>query len=321
MIAECKAWAHPSLSELQKAKAEISSESSPTMTGDGSPFSHHRHSTGHMTEANNSLSAASRQFVDDNEITQERKDNEFYDTVAKRMLGGILDQPHTIDIDDEDKYSITRREFKNMMTSYWTIRKYTPGEGGRGLNGSGRTMPADAPVNMTRDGKIIELTAVTNAGEEVTDESDITVLAVQQNSRACCGRATQNTTSLTNDLPPCPMWMTEMAKSHEKIKDLDFPRTRRRTAQRFWWFLSTKATHVLIRAEGRGMLEQLNGGKLYDPAWRSKGVNSTASNMRSCTRRSIGSQDGTIPPSNFSVLSLGFDAGGSSGLRAHFCKC
>lgn len=225
------------------------------------------------------------------------------------LIAELTDGPDPlpiIDLDDAESergaahYGITRGEFKFMLTEYWTSRKYTTDVSmERGLTVMGtRTMPEDTDVHweeimqVRKDGRLL--------AKELTDADTFAVINADRRKKSyCCGRCgavpgIMSTIVNKSELPPVPTWVTELSKVHEKIK----PEVR--TPQMMWWFLSTKGEHVLMRAEGRGMLNNLNGGKLFDPGWRNK-LSDGSSRMKSMTIRSIGSQDGSLHASSFSI--------------------
>ena len=106
------------------------------------------------------------------------------------------------------------------------------------------------------------------------------------------GTSSPTEVPVTNDLPPCPTWMTELAKAHTRLQ------AEERVGPGFWWFLSTRVEQVLARADDRGMIDEL--GKIYDADWRDKGRGDAAVGFK-WNVRNIGSEDGIVPPSQFSI--------------------
>jgi hypothetical protein len=207
-----------------------------------------------------------------------------------KRWGGPSDQPaqiESLDLDDEDS-GISRSEFKNMMTKYWTCRRFPchdddpeSGKYERGL--STRRAPK---VPYTSNAVL-----VTRGGAPV-DEDDVMTIVIEKET-GLCGSSTETAVPITSDLPPCPTWMTQMAKSHDRLEGDD------RVGEVFWWFLSTRVEHVLTRADERGMVDAQ--GKIYDSEWRGKGNHSLSAEFH-WSVRNIGSQDGAIPPSRFSIV-------------------
>ena len=270
MVAEAKAWGRPTIEQLDEAKVQCQNQ---------------------LQEVAKKMLLAWHSEYEHGELTE-----------------GPEPLP-IIDLDDaEDErgsahYGITRGEFKFMLTEYWTSRKYTTEVSmERGLTVMGtRSMPEDQPhweeiMQVRKDGLLLV--------KEATDADNFAVTNADRRKKSyCCGciRAVPGMMNMTgqswmtkNDLPPVPTWVTELSKVHETIKP------ELRTPQMMWWFLSTKGEHVLMRADGRGMLNNLNGGKLYDPGWRRK-MSDNGSKVKSMTIRSIGSQDGSQHASSFSV--------------------
>ena len=143
--------------------------------------------------------------------------------VECKTWAGKSDQPalvEEVDLDDEDS-GINRSEFKNMLTVYWTCRRYNTKDNPavRGLATREKPKVAYSPneVIVTRDGVPV-------------DEDDAMTTTIE-GEPGFFGNTNETEVAITNDLPPCPTWMTELAKAHDRL-DGD-----QRVGSVFWWFL------------------------------------------------------------------------------------
>ena len=283
MVAEAKAWGRTGIAKL----AEITADLERLHPG--------------ISETPDKLK---------NEIAQKNLTDwaDEYEHMEKTDLGLPI-----LDLDDAEEqrgslhYGISRNEFKSMVTEYWTVRKYrTEASMQRGLTVMGTRKP---PSDHSNPSGLADLVRIRKGGCILGDDggalgtakpSETVGTDEQSCLTRCIKRPAQYVEGATSymvsrrDLPPVPAWVSDLKEGHDRIKD------EQRTPQTLWWFLSTKGEHVLMRVEGRGMLTSAESGRLFDPSWRNNSVE-PATRLKTLTIRSIGSQDGTISASAFSV--------------------